>query len=238
MNQPVPLTNTDEDQNLDFASVLANSVHDMKNSIGMLLCSLEEVVAQVEATDKKSAHKLAQLQYEGQRVNYNLIQLLSIYKIDNAQYSANIGETDVEDFLQESVAQFESLLAPKGITIECECESGILGFIDQEMIAGVINNVINNAYRYSKDLIRLSAKMESGYLVISIADNGRGYPPTMLIDPATAQNHINFNTGSTGLGLYFATLVAQLHKNKGKRGYITCNNNGIDGGGCFSIYLP
>jgi hypothetical protein len=32
--------------------------------------------------------------------------------------------------------------------------------------------------------------------------------------------------------------VAQLHKNSGKRGYLTIENGGTLGGGCFVVRLP
>jgi hypothetical protein len=54
----------------------------------------------------------------------------------------------------------------------------------------------------------------------------------------THQNNISFDNSNTGLGLYFSKLVAEIHKNKGRHGYINTTNEGIDGGGCFAIYLP
>jgi len=231
-------TESHDEPGLDFSTVLASSVHDMKNSIGMLLCTLDEVMGQCAPGDCSSSDRFTQLQYEGQRVSYNLIQLLSIYKIEHSQYAANIDEIYLDEFLQESAMQFESLLSPKGISIDYECDEALTGFFDREMISGVVNNVINNAYRYSKDRIRLHARQESEYLVISVEDNGRGYPESMMINGRAAQTGVNFQTGSTGLGLYFSSLVAGIHKNKDKKGFIVCNNEGLDGGGCFSIYLP
>ena len=231
-------TDSSKENSMDFSTVLASSVHDMKNSIGMLLCTLDEITGQCSPTNCQSSDGFAQLQYEGQRVSYNLIQLLFIYKIEHSQYAANIDEIYCDEFLQESVMQFESLLTPKGISIEYDCDEALTGFFDREMISGVINNVINNAYRYSKGKIRLSAKQEDEYLVISVEDNGRGYPESMMINGQSAQTSVNFQTGSTGLGLYFSSLVAGIHKNKEKKGFIVCNNEGIDQEGCFSIYLP
>jgi len=227
-----------DNSGLDFSTVLANSVHDMKNSIGMLLCTLDEITGQCAPSDCPSTDRFAQLQYEGQRVSYNLIQLLSIYKIEHDQYAANIDEIYLDEFLQESAMQFESLLSPRGISIDYDCDEALTGFFDREMISGVVNNVINNAYRYSKDRIRLHARQEDEYLVISVEDNGRGYPESMMINGGAGQTSVNFQTGSTGLGLYFSSLVAGVHKNKEKMGFIVCNNEGLDHGGCFSIYLP
>jgi len=49
---------------------------------------------------------------------------------------------------------------------------------------------------------------------------------------------IDYKSGSTGLGLYFAGQIAHMHENKGRRGFIKTNNDGMNGGGKFAIYLP
>lgn len=229
---------TDDDKKLDFSTVIASSVHDMKNSISMLLNTLDEIVGQCEPAACRSASQFSLLQYEGQRVNNHLIQLLTIYKIGNSQCSTNINEQDVEDFLQECAMQYEALLAPKGIDIEVQCEDGLMAFLDRELVSGVINNVVNNAYRYSRDKIVLSGAMQDGYVVISVSDNGRGYPESMLIDSSSGNSSVSFSSGSTGLGLYFSALVAASHTTKQRKGYIQCSNDGIDGGGRFSIFIP
>ena len=229
---------SDKDNSLEFSTVLASSVHDMKNSLSMLLGTLDDITMRCGGTECPSSQKFAQLQYEGQRVNNHLIQLLAIYKIENAMYSPIVDEHPMQDFLEESALQSEALLSPKGIAVECDCDPDLIAFFDREMVAGVVNNVVNNAYRYSKDKIRLSASQRDGYVQISIEDNGNGYPENMLCEHSDQLTGINFKSGSTGLGLYFSSLVAKMHKNKGRQGYIACSNDGIDGGGKFSIFLP
>ena len=41
-----------------------------------------------------------------------------------------------------------------------------------------------------------------------------------------------------GLGLYFAALIAAMHKNSGREGTVAVANGGSLGGGCFRISLP
>lgn len=229
---------SDQQDNLEFSTVLASSVHDMKNSLSMLLGTLDDIVMLCGPKNCASSSKFAQLQYEGQRVNNHLIQLLAIYKIENAMYSPHIMEHSLSDFLEESAILSETLLAPRGISIDCVCDGDLVGFFDREMVAGVVNNVVNNAYRYSKDKIRLSARQYGDYVEISIEDNGRGYPSNMLCEHSDQLKKINFKSGSTGLGLYFSSLVAKMHKSKDRQGYIACSNHGIEGGGKFSIFLP
>ncbi len=229
---------SDKDNSLEFSTVLASSVHDMKNSFSMLLGTLDDITVRCGGAECPSSQKFAQLQYEGQRVNNHLIQLLAIYKIENAMYSPIVDEHSMQDFLEESALQSEALLTPKGIAVECDCDADLIAFFDREMVAGVVNNVVNNAYRYSKDKIRLSARQRDGFVQICIEDNGNGYPKNMLCEHSDQLTGINFKSGSTGLGLYFSSLVAKMHKNKGRQGYIACSNDGIDGGGKFSIFLP
>lgn len=222
---------------LNFSMILASGVHDMKNSLSMLLGTLDQLGGECAQTCP-AGDKINQLRYQGQRLNSDLVQLLSIYKIEHQQYSPNIEEHDLSDFLQECVNTHEPLLTPRGIVIESVCAAGLTGYFDREMVAGVINNVVNNAYKYSKDKIRLSAASDGGYVTLSVADNGRGYPPSMVRTGGVQAGPTDFKSGSTSLGLYFASLIAHMHSNKGKHGYIRCANEGIDGGGNFSIMLP
>ena len=67
-----------ESTKLGFATVLASSVHDMKNSLGMLLCTLDDISQTCGPNDCASKSRFTQLQYEGQRVNNHLIQLLAV----------------------------------------------------------------------------------------------------------------------------------------------------------------
>ncbi len=222
---------------VSFSTLLASGVHDMKNSLSMLLDTLDQLGGDCGQTCP-AADKVNQLRYQGQRLNSDLVQLLSIYKIEHQEYTPNIAAHDLGDFLQECVHMFAPMLTPRGIVIEAVCDAGLVGYFDREMVAGVINNVVNNAYKYSKSRICLSAAASEGYVVLSIADNGGGYPPGMLRTGGVDAGPTDFKSGSTSLGLYFASLIAHLHINQGRRGFIRCANEGIDGGGKFLLMLP
>ncbi len=204
---------------LDFPSVLASSVHDMKNSLAMLLGSLEEVSQQCMPTGCPSQKRLLRIQHEGRRVNRDLIQLLALYRMDNDQYFLNVDERRVEEMLEDIALDCEELLASHGIHLQVEADEGLTGYFDQDLVSGVINTVIHNAYQYTHDTILLRARAHNHYLMITVEDNGPGYPANMLCSCEEHTPGVNFGTGSTGLGLYFASRVAALHENRGRRGY-------------------
>jgi len=222
----------------DFSAIIASSVHDMKNSLCMLLGALDEIMTRCESTTCPSFEGFSHVRYEGNRVNNSLIQLLSLYRIGNGQYSLNLSENDVEECIEECFLESEGLLALKGIESNMNCDDELLWYFDRNLIIGMLNSVINNSYKYTKSIINLNAFIEDGYLVIAVEDDGDGYPDAMLHEDEEHVPEIDYKSGSTGLGLYFAGQIAHMHENKGRRGFIKTNNEGINGGGKFAIYLP
>ena len=222
----------------DYTALLASSIHEVKNSLNMLLNSIDQVVGSCDDASCPAFKTFSQIQYESKRVNDDLVELLAIYRIRNDQYVVNIDEYSIYEFLLENIGQHEMMLQKREIEYQLDCDEALYWFFDRDLLTGVLSNVINNLYKYTKDKLHISASREDNYLVIKIKDNGPGYPENMLISNDDNQKSINFDQASTGLGLYFSRLVAELHKNKGHNGFIKTTNDGIDGGGCFSIYLP
>lgn len=223
----------------DFTEYLASLAHDMKNSLGMLLNATDEIINTCSGNYCPSHNLLIKLQYESKRVNNNLVQLLTLYKMDKSQLSINIDYYPVYEFIEDIVMFNKPLFDSKGISVEINCPDDILWFFDRDLLTGVVNNVINNVFKYTKDKLKIIAnKNNSGFLFIHIDDNGVGYPDFMLKTSHDTPGKTNFTNGATGLGIYFANSVVRLHKNNEKIGYIEINNISSLGGGRFSIYLP
>lgn len=226
----------ESDQSIDFSMVLASAVHDMKNSLGMLLNSLDELRAEHSSTFNGSP-RFNSLQYEAERMHNDLVQLLGIYRLGEQNLSAHLEEHYLPDFLAEHMARHEPLLQGLGIEALIDA-SDITGFFDADLLTGVLNNTINNALRYTSSKIRLTAEARDGYLVVGVEDDGAGYPVSMQHTGPLTFKSLDFNTGSTSLGLFFASSVAQLHREGDRSGSIKLRNGGELGGGVFEIWLP
>ena len=228
-------------EKMNFSDILASTLHDTKNSLGLLFNNLEDIIAGCREQNCARHTDFYALQYEIQRLNHSLIRLLSLYKAEKSQLAANIDYYAIGDFLEEVALAHEKLLASRDIRLVSEYDHDLFWAFDRNLVCGVLDNVINNAFRYARSLVKIHAFSENGYLVIQIEDDGIGYPPNMLInenkEPRFKQQ-IDFKTGSTGLGLYFALMVAAMHLNREKEGFISVTNSGELGGGIFSIYLP
>jgi len=226
-------------KSLDFATVMASSIHDMKNSIGMVLSALEDLFDESGQciADRKI---VAQLQYEAKRINGALVQLLMLYRCGTSGYKPNVVAVDVNDFLEESVLSNKPMLDVKGIQVDLHCPPDLAWYFDPFLLGGVLDNVVNNAARYTADRLAIEASCENGFVCLRVQDNGPGFPEAMLGRGLTVCEPLPRSQilASTRLGLYFSSLIASLHTNKEREGYIELSNGGDLGGGCFAIYLP
>ncbi|SMF63867.1 signal transduction histidine kinase [Alteromonadaceae bacterium Bs31] len=223
---------------IDFSMILASSVHDMKNSVGMLLASLEGLMDEMPPVNAAQNKRFSTLHYEASRMNGELIQLLSLYRMQNNLLPVHIDEHYLIDILDDQVARNHMLAETKGVEMNIQCDPDLHWYFDHDLIGSVVHNILVNCVRYTQSKIEISAKIEDEILCVSIADNGPGYPPEMLQRPTGKVEDAEISKGATHLGLYFAQKIAECHKQQEKRGYIELTNGACLGGGVFKLYLP
>ncbi|WP_017445027.1 sensor histidine kinase [Gayadomonas joobiniege] len=222
---------------LNFADVLALSIHDIKNSLSFM----QESIMQLESiktklpTEQQTA--LNQLHYESNRVNTNLLQLLTVYKAQKAQLAVNFNVHFLADLFADLVASQQAYFQQKNLTVQVKVEETLNWAFDEQLIASLLNDILANASRYANSCISLSAWQERDYLYIQIADDGDGYPNSLLAD-IDNQKTFDLSTGRTGLGLYFARLIASVHNKEHRSAEIKLQNCKNGQGGLFLLKLP
>ncbi|NKN33560.1 sensor histidine kinase [Marichromatium bheemlicum] len=230
---------------MDFSDILASSIHDIKNSLGLILNSLDELVEDPgnQLADPRQA---SLLKHEVQRANSNLLQLLTLYKLGKEQLAVRIAEYNLEEFCEEVVAESLAVCQALGLELDYDCDPELSGYFDSELVRGVLTSSIGNAQRYARTRIRLSAAEEQGMLVIRLEDDGAGFPAAVLgllpehggqTDPSPAEPAAAASS-RTRLGLYFAQQVARLHQTPQATGRIRLTNAHHLPGGCFELWLP
>lgn len=227
-------------EDISFTDFIASSIHDMKNSLNMQVSALEKIAVQCrQQGDTPTFESLGLVIYQANRMNSNLIQLLSLYKLGKSIYPVDIAEQSIADLIEEALLQNKSITEFKGISVSVDCDESLYWYFDRDLLTGVLINALNNAYNYTSDKIRVAVSVNDGCLELRVEDNGQGYPEHMLLDGTILVNKgINFSSGSTGLGFYFSSRVAKMHKNGNRQGSLTIENGGAFGGGCFVLRLP
>jgi signal transduction histidine kinase len=224
--------------NLGFSTLLASSVHDMKNSVTMLLLNVQDLLAELSPETETQKKQLSKLEYEATRINNDLIQLLTLYKLDEKTLSADIDEFSVIELIAEQLVRNESLLAYKNIVINLDCDENLHWYLDAELIGSVLNNLLVNAARYAKSRINIVVTQADAYLQISIEDDGDGFPAQMLAKDQTNEYISNRLISSTQLGLLFAERILALHSSGKNKGYLSLSNGGIQAGAKVELFIP
>lgn len=229
---------TDKNNTVDFSLVLASSVHDMKNSVGMLLASLDSYMEANPPENDTQASHLNTLHYEASRINSELVQLLTIYRMQNDHLPLRIDQNYVIDVLEDQLARNHGLIESRGINLILDCDDNLEWCFDADLVGSVVQNVIVNCSRYTRSELLVKAEVKDDLLEIIVADDGGGYPPAMLESPGKLVDEADVSAGKTHLGLYFAEEIARLHKQKNRFGYVKLENGPPLGGGVFRMYIP
>ncbi len=220
-----------------FEAALALTIHDVKNSLVLFLDRVEVIQANDEATGRK----YGDFRYEIKRINNNLIRLLALYKVGADSFALQNEVHYIDDFLTDIGAEYAAVLADKSIELIIDCQDGLACQMDRGLVHGVLDNAISNAVRYTQSKIALNAFKEDGFLVLSVQDDGDGYPEHMLEEgqqQGSCNTDMDMSNSTTGLGNYFSHIVAELHQSSDNTGFIRMTNQADLGGSCFSIYLP
>ncbi|MFS1663209.1 cell wall metabolism sensor histidine kinase VicK [Streptococcus sp. zg-JUN1979] len=180
---------------------------------------------------------------ETNRMMRMISDLLSLSRIDNHVTQLEVEMTNFIAFITAILNRFDQINAKqtnqKHIEIIRDYPlSPIWMEIDTDKMTQVLDNILNNAIKYSPDggSITVSLQTTENQLILSISDKGLGIPKKDLplifdrfyrVDKARSRAQ-----GGTGLGLSIAKEIVKLHK-----GFIWAKSD-YGKGSTFTIVLP
>lgn len=95
------------------------------------------------------------------------------------------------------------------------CKTDKIFYGDQEVIMEVLENLLSNAIRYSREQIDIKVSLTSELLTISVQDDGNGFlEDAEKVTSAFHQKNIKDSLTHTGMGMYLARLYCEKHGGK------------------------
>jgi signal transduction histidine kinase len=168
--------------------------------------------------------------------------MLMLYRSETGELPTNVDECSIRNVFDDICASNQYYCEQRDIELVSDLDEDIFWYFDHELVYLMLNDAVVNALRYGKSHVKLNARTQDidGHLrlVITIEDDGDGYPPSMLSTHENAMSSFNIQEGRTGLGMYFARMIAFAHENDGLRGEISLSNGGTLGGSVFTVMLP
>ncbi len=219
------------------ANLLRSISHDLRTPLTSISGNAENLLnngANLEESDKNAL--LTDI-YDDSIWLIQLVEnLLAITKIGEGRTRLNLTTELVDEVITESLRHIRRREIQHNI--ETDLEELLLAKMDARLISQVIINLVDNALKYTPtgSTIRITAKEESGSIIVKVADNGPGIP-----DEQKSKAFDMFFTGDTkiadcrrsmGLGLTLCKSIIVLHG-----GEITLTDN-TPSGCVFTFILP
>jgi PAS domain S-box-containing protein len=201
---------------------------------------------------------LETMQKNADRLLSLINDLLDISKLEAGTFTISRVNNDLIHLINESIKNLRPLCSKKNITISFDTTIKSLKInIDPTRILQVINNLISNAIKFSKnnskililayikstkdlkipEYIDVSLLKSENYAIVKIIDEGKGIEQknlSKIFDRFFQAEDINTRKAQgAGLGLYIAKEIISMHD-----GLIFAESEGIDKGSTFTILLP
>ena len=179
---------------------------------------------------------------ETNRMMRMVTDLLHLSRIDNATSHLDVEMINFTAFITFILNRFDKMRGPdeekKYDLVRDYPITSVWIEIDTDKMTQVIDNILNNAIKYSPDggKITVTMKTTDDQMILSISDQGLGIPKQDLprifdrfyrVDRARSRAQ-----GGTGLGLAIAKEIIKQHK-----GFIWAKSE-YDKGSTFTIVLP
>ena len=223
---------------VDFSTILAAAIHDMKNSLSLMMESIESMAESLDGHDHQQMQKVHALHYETSRLNTGMVHLLALYRARQDKLPLNCDEHYVQDIWEDIFASNHPYFTMRGMSISTSIDESLSSYLDYDLIYVLLNDMVVNAMRYSNGEILFSASSKDQGIEILIEDDGPGYPEHMLNTAHMDMQQFDISSGRTGLGIYFARTIAQSHHRQQRTGFIKLDNHSRLGGSRFTLWLP
>jgi two-component system sensor histidine kinase/response regulator len=194
-------------------------VHDLKNPLAVILAnlaySIEELRQLGDAVDPDVAQSLMESEEAGRRLLRLLTNLADTARIEANRLHAAEQPTSLARVLSQVATQRRVLASSREIRIEVRAAVDLEASLDADLVTRAIENVVDNALRYtpSGGTIAMSAERVGDDVEIAIGNSGPPIPVESrhAIFEKFGQSGQKAGRMNLGLGLYFCRLAAEAH---------------------------
>ncbi|WP_320163464.1 cell wall metabolism sensor histidine kinase WalK [uncultured Trichococcus sp.] len=225
-------------------SFVSNVSHELRTPLTSVKSYTESLIDGAWEDKDIAPEFLKVISTETDRMIRMITDLLNLSRMDQGKQELNLEFVSINELVAHIIDRFEMVLKSeqyrnKKYKIERDFTQRTLWVeIDQDKFIQVIDNIMNNAIKYSPDGGKITCRLMETHnsVVISITDEGLGIPRKDIghvfdrfyrVDKARARS-----MGGTGLGLAISKEVVQLH---GGKIWVTSVENK---GSTFFISLP
>ena len=185
-----------------LADSLADISHQLKTPITSITMMTDLLKNETDEEKRREFTEVINSQLS--RVNWLIVTLLKLSKIDAGVIEFENTNESLKDILDDSVKPFMLSADVKGIALHAECSDDIFVDVDKNWYTEAISNIVKNCIEHTNEggYVKVHAYQTPIFTKIVIRDNGTGIAPEDL--PHIFERFYqgkNHSEASVGIGL-------------------------------------
>lgn len=202
--------------NAAFSHNLRNPVTVLKGSIKL---ALKNNIEDITTASNPFTDNLLRMERYTNRIEQYVETMSSIQKLEDIRLQPELVKWDSLISELKNMLCFLREDTQKQIQfIPAKYEKDIL--LDKSILFQIAENLVSNALRFATARIDILCSISNGKLLLSVTDDGCGFPEKLLQNGIQPFQKGNEDMGHFGMGLYTCELLCQKHG-----GNITLKNN-------------
>ena len=190
-----------------------NISHEFRTPITLIMGQIESLLESRES--QLISSKLLSVYKNTSKLNHLLSELLDFRKQEQGYLKIKVKEINLVDFIYEIFLTFNDFAFMHKIHYRFECdEQEILLYFDPIQLQKVFNNLLSNAFKFTKSGGEISLKIvkKEDDILICVKDSGIGIPQKEIDNIFDRFYQVNqANIAGTGIGLALAKGIIDLH---------------------------
>jgi signal transduction histidine kinase len=221
-----------------YDNFIGNVTHELKSPLSSIQLHIE-TLKQREVPPEKQTEFIELMMKDADRLKRLIDIILEISALEQKKlahdYKISDAESTIKKSISESIEKFR--LDEKAVKVNGSASCKIVS--DSEALKIVIDNLFDNAIKYSTSTLRVDIKLscKTNSFIMDFSDNGIGILPKEFKKIFNKFHRIYDksipNVKGTGLGLYWAKEIIKNHGGK-----ISVFSEGLGKGTTFKIELP
>jgi len=221
-----------------YDNFIANVTHELKSPLSSIQLYLETMKSRQVPREKENEFLTTMLK-DTKRLNHLINSILEISGLEQKKLAHNYTVIEAqkltEQLISEAIDDNRLLIDAVSINGSTDC----LCVIDQEAYKIVINNLFDNAIKYSSEKAKIDIKImqNAKYFVLTFRDYGIGVPikkqEKIFYKFLRIYDQESPSVKGTGLGLYWVKEIVKSHG-----GGVSVFSAGRDQGTTFTIEFP
>ena len=196
----------------EFVSIVS---HQLRSPLSNMRWALEILMSgNMGKIEEKQLEYFSILRENSDRMRELVKDLLTVSRIETARLSFKKEMFSLEELVKELISSFEPFSKASNTEISFQAEKDLpMVLSDRSKIKLVIENLIDNAIRYTKGKgkIEIKLKKKDGSVYFEIKDNGAGIPKEdqkyIFQKFFRSKSALRYQTEGSGLGLYIVKSI-------------------------------